>query len=54
MTAEDYLAAPGGGPLGGRPAATPWEPALADAMHERGVAVHEEQVVEGLLSAWPT
>jgi uncharacterized protein (TIGR02679 family) len=52
MTVQDYLAAPGGGALTGRPAATPWEPALADAMQARGVAVHEEQVVEALLDGW--
>ena len=52
MTVEDYLGAPGGGALSGRPVATPWEPALAAAMESRGLAVHEEQVVERLLSAW--
>ncbi|MCW2681846.1 MAG: hypothetical protein JWM62_3247, partial [Frankiales bacterium] len=45
MTGADYLTATGGGPLTGREAATPWDPTLADAMRERGVAVHEEQVV---------
>ena len=52
MTAVDYRAAPGGGPLEGRPAPTPWEPALAEAMVERGVAVHEEQVMALLLDDW--
>lgn len=52
MTAADYLAAPGGSPLRGREAQTPWDPGLADAMRERGVAVHEEQVLEELLSGW--
>ena len=52
MFAADYLAAPGGGPLTGREAATPWDPGLAAAMQERGVAVHEEQVVEVLLAEW--
>jgi uncharacterized protein (TIGR02679 family) len=53
MTVEDYLDAPGGGALTGRPVPTPWEPALAEAMERRGVAVHEEQVVEDLLTRWP-
>lgn len=53
MTADDYLGAPGGAPLEGREAATPWEPALAAAMRERGLAVYEEQVVQELLAAWP-
>lgn len=52
MTEQDYRAATGGGPLEGRPAPTPWEPLLADTMAERGVAVHEEQVIESLLDEW--
>lgn len=52
MTAQDYLAAPGGGALTGRPVTTTWEPELAEAMAERGVAVHEEQVMESLLEGW--
>ena len=52
MSAADYLAAAGGGPLTGREAATPWDPALAAAMLERGLAVHEEQVVDVLLAEW--
>ena len=52
MTERDYRAAPGGGPLQGRPARTPWERSLADAMAERGEAVHEEQVIESLLDGW--
>jgi len=54
MTVEAYLRAPGGEPLTGRPAVTPWEPRLAQVMAERGVAVHEEQIVESLLVDWPT
>jgi uncharacterized protein (TIGR02679 family) len=54
MTVEAYLQAPGGEPLTGRPAVTPWEPRLAQVMAERGVAVHEEQIVESLLADWPT
>lgn len=50
MSAADYLAAPGGGPLTGREATTPWDPALSAAMRQRGVAVHEEQVVGALLA----
>ena len=52
MTEQDYRAAPGGGALEGRAVPTPWEPALADAMAERAVAVHEEQVVGSLLDGW--
>lgn len=52
MSAADYLAAPGGGPLTGREAATPWDPAPLAAMRERGHAVHEEQVVDVLLAEW--
>ncbi|MDP3712297.1 MAG: TIGR02679 family protein [Mycobacteriales bacterium] len=52
MSTVDYLAAPGGGSLTGREVATPWDPGLAIAMHERGVAVHEEQVFEVLLAEW--
>lgn len=54
MSRTDYWAAPGGEPLSGTPAPTPWDPGLADAMAERGSSVHEEQVVAGLLSAWPS
>ena len=53
MTAADYLGAPGGAPLKGREVSTPWEPGLAAAMRERGLAVYEEQVVQELLAAWP-
>lgn len=52
MSVADYHAAPGGGALTGRATSTPWEPSLAEAMQARGVAVHEEQVVEVLLAAW--
>ncbi len=52
MTVADYLGAPGGGALSGREVATPWEPGLARAMADRGVAVHEEQVVEEVLTSW--
>ena len=52
MTEQDYRSAPGGGPLEGRPAPTPWEPSLAEAMAERGEAAHEEQLLESLLDGW--
>ncbi len=52
MTEQDYLAAPGGGPLEGRPVPTPWEPTLAVAMAERGEAVHQEQVLGALIDGW--
>lgn len=53
MSATVYLAAPGGASLRGREAPTPWEPGLAVAMRERGVAVYEEQVLDELLTGWP-
>lgn len=53
MTTVDYRAAPGGQGLTGRRVDTPWDPGLAAAMAERGVAVHEEQVLGVLLDAWP-
>jgi uncharacterized protein (TIGR02679 family) len=37
-------------PLTGRAADSPWDPALAAAMTESGVAVHEEALVELLLA----
>ncbi|MEM7583935.1 MAG: TIGR02679 family protein [Acidobacteriota bacterium] len=49
-SATDYRMAPAGVELTGKPAATPWDPALHDAMVERECAVHEEQVVDRLLS----
>ncbi len=52
MSASDYLAAPSGAALTGREVPTPWDPELAVAMHERGTAVHEEQLVAGLLAGW--
>ena len=53
MTAADYLTLPGGLPLQGRPVPSPWDPALAESMAERGVAVHQEQILDQLLAAWP-
>lgn len=50
MSAADYLSAVGEGPaLGGTPAATPWDPALAEAMREHGRAVMEERLLPALL-----
>lgn len=47
-TASDYAAALQGGPpsrsLSGRPAPSPWDPELAVAMDEHGLAVEEEAV----------
>lgn len=52
MSATDYLAAPGGGSLTGREVATPWDQELGTTMRERGLAIHEEQVVDVVLSEW--
>lgn len=46
----DYVAAPDGPPLTGRPVDPVWDRDLADRMTARGVAVHEEQVLTELLS----
>ncbi|MDP8930386.1 MAG: TIGR02679 family protein, partial [Actinomycetota bacterium] len=45
-----YLAAPGGPTLSGRPVAAVWDRDLAPAMRARGIAVHEEQVLDDLLA----
>lgn len=52
MTVADYQGSPAGAALVGRAVETPWEPALAKAMAERGVAVYEEQVMQGLIEGW--
>jgi uncharacterized protein (TIGR02679 family) len=36
-------------PLAGRATPTPWDPALAEAMCELGVSIHEEALIENLL-----
>lgn len=36
-------------PLTGRPTESPWDPALAEAMTEFGVSIHEEALIENLL-----
>lgn len=45
-----YLAAPAGPPLDGRRTTATWDAGLTPAMTERGVAVHEEQVLDDLLA----
>jgi hypothetical protein len=46
----DYEEAPAGPALEGRPTDASWDPALPAAMVRRGVAVHEEQVVDDLVA----
>lgn len=41
--------ASGGGPLAGKPALTPWDPSLADALRDHGIRVEEELVLDVLL-----
>ena len=51
MSAADYRAAARGPlPLAGLAVAAPWDPELAPALEEIGWAVHEEQVVDGLVA----
>jgi hypothetical protein len=53
MGAEVYLSALSSGdsePLRGSPAASPWEPALAEALAESGRAVMEERLLDLLLA----
>jgi uncharacterized protein (TIGR02679 family) len=54
MTATDYLraVAPFGPPLCGRPIEPVWDPELGRTMESRGVAVHEEAVIEQLLVSY--
>lgn len=49
MDARSYLAAPAGPPLTARVTPVAWSPGLAEAMNERSVAVHEEQVLDEVL-----
>ncbi|HEX5993499.1 MAG TPA: TIGR02679 domain-containing protein [Jiangellales bacterium] len=50
MSAADYLSAAGDGPsLGGTPATTPWDAALANAMRDCGRTVMEERLLPVLL-----
>jgi hypothetical protein len=59
MSVGDYRRAIGAGgtdtevltePLRGAPAESPWDPALAAALHERGRAVMEERIIPELLA----
>lgn len=52
MSAADYLAAVRSDlrSLAGRPAPSPWDPALAEAMAETGVGVEEEVVADQLIA----
>jgi uncharacterized protein (TIGR02679 family) len=50
MGADDYAAAPGGVPLSGIAAATPWDPGLAESMGVSGHAVMEERMLDLLLA----
>ncbi|MEX2503919.1 MAG: TIGR02679 family protein [Egicoccus sp.] len=49
MDVASYRAAPGGPVLSGRVASVTWMPGLAEVMNARGVAVHEEQVLDDLI-----
>lgn len=49
MDARSYLAAPAGPPLTARVTPVAWSPGLAEAMNERSVAVHEEQVLDEVI-----
>ncbi|MDP9436908.1 MAG: TIGR02679 family protein [Actinomycetota bacterium] len=53
MGTADYLAAPSGAALDGRPAVAVWDARLGAAMRRRGTAVHQEQVLEQLVEQWP-
>jgi hypothetical protein len=51
MTAQDYEAVPGSLPLKGSPVESAWDPELCAAMRRRGVAVHEEAVLDQVIAA---
>jgi len=54
MSADDYLNSPARLPLVGSEVAPAWDADLGAAMRHRGLAVHEEAVLGGLLdSLWP-
>jgi len=54
MSADDYLDSPARLPLVGAEIAPAWDAELGAAMRHRGLAVHEEAVLGGLLdSLWP-
>ncbi len=48
-SAKDYLEASGVELLRGSTVPTPWCPELANVLHERGIAIHEEAIAETLL-----
>jgi uncharacterized protein (TIGR02679 family) len=50
FTAADYQATTGGTALHGKPVAARWDPALAPALARADRAVHEEQVLDDLLT----
>ena len=50
FSASDYEMTRGGRNLTGRPASARWDSALSSAMKGAGRAVHEEQVLDDLLS----
>lgn len=50
FSAADYEATTGGRKLSGRPIEARWDSALSNIMSAAGRAVHEEQVMDGLLS----
>lgn len=50
FSAQDYVAAPAGKPLDGPAVSACWDPDLQKVMKIRGMAVHEEAVVDRLIS----
>ncbi|AXG13062.1 DUF2399 domain-containing protein [Intrasporangium calvum] len=53
MGPDDYHGGHGSEPLSGRPIEADWDQELAAAMRARGVAVHEEAVLESLVERLP-
>ena len=53
MGPDDYHGGHGSEPLSGRPIQADWDQELAAAMRARGVAVHEEAVLESLVERLP-
>ncbi|GAA6527979.1 TIGR02679 family protein [Intrasporangium sp. DVR] len=49
MTVDDYTTGPGSVALLGSPVEAAWDPELAPAMRARGLAVHEEAVLDRLI-----
>ncbi|MGH8909818.1 MAG: TIGR02679 family protein [Egibacteraceae bacterium] len=50
FSTPDYQATRGGAPLSGDPVPARWDPALAPALQDAGRAVHEEQLLDDLLT----